>query len=85
MKTLLLTRLIKKVSVIFTEMKLQIFFLILITIIGVNSADKTTNSQRFPIKILYDCKSTKNPSPSIIYDDKSNKLVGINHITPNKI
>ena len=50
------------------------FSFIFITIIGENNADNTTNNHRFPVKILYDCNKPANPSPALMYDDKSNKL-----------
>ena len=61
------------------------FSFIFITIIGENNADNTTNNHRFPVKILYDCNKPANPSPALMYDDKSNKFVSINHIMPNII
>lgn len=71
----------------FDKLKFSPYFFsfIFITIIGENNADNTTNNHRFPVKILYDCNKPANPSPALMYDDKSNKFVSINHIMPNII
>lgn len=61
---------------LFASLKFSPYFFsfIFITIIGENNADNTTNNHRFPVKILYDCNKPANPSPALMYDDKSNKL-----------
>ena len=60
----------------FARLKFSPYFFafIFITIIGENNADNTTSNHKKKKKILYDCNKPANPSPALMYDDKSNKL-----------
>ena len=61
------------------------FSFIFIKIIGENNDDNTTKNHRFAVKILYDYNKAVYQFSDLMYDDKSNKFVSINHIMPNII